>query len=137
MVSTTVWVHHDALSREHPVFERAGEGARALFVFDPDDYRTRGWSLKRLVFVVECVEDMDAEVVEGPLIDTLKSIDGPLLTARTPDPHYREVIEAVRKSRELTTVKERPFATVGDTTDLKRFFRYWKKAKKSAMNPHG
>ena len=137
MVSATVWVHHDALSRAHPVFERAGEGTRAIFVFDPDDYRARGWSLKRLVFVVECVESMGAEIIEGPLLDTLASIDGPLLTARTPDLYYREVIEAVRRSRDITVVRERPFATVGDTADLKRFFRYWKKAKKSAMNPHG
>ena len=129
----TVWVHDDAIGRDHPVFERAGEGARAVFVFDGAYYEARGYTLKRLVFIMECVEDAGFEMVEGDLLETLRALEGPLLTARTPNPHYREVIESLRQTHDVTVVRETAFAQVGDGTDLKRFFRYWKKAKKSVM----
>ena len=126
-----IWVHDDALSRDHPVFEAAGPDARAVFVFDADYYRSKGYSLKRLVFIMECVEDMGVEVLEGDLVRTLRGLGASTLhVARSPNPHYRDVMDALRGDLSLNVVKERPFAQLGSDPDLKRFFRYWKKAQK-------
>ena len=131
---TLIWVHDDAISRDHPVFEEAGEGARAVFVYDADYYRDRGYSLKRLVFIMECVEDAGIEVLEGPFADTLLSLSPDhICVAKTPNPHYRDVMETLRQSTEVKSVAAPAFARVGDGIDLKRFFRYWKKAKKDLL----
>ena len=132
-----VWVHDDAISRDHPVFERAGE-ADAVFIFDTDYYRERGYSLKRLVFIMECVKDAGFEVKEGRFADILRELaPTELFTARTPNPHYTSVIAELREHMPVTVVKERPFATLDREPDLRRFFRYWKRAKKSVMKPDG
>ena len=133
---TLVWVHHDAISRAHPVFEAAGEGARAVFVFDAEDYRRRGWSLKRILFVMECVGDAGLEVLEGDALEVLRAQSADtVFVARTPDPRFREVIAGLRGEREVQVVKPVPFARPDGHPDLRRFFRYWKKARKSAMRP--
>ena len=131
-----VWVHHDAISREHPVFAEAGEGARAVFIFDAESYRRRGYTFKRLLFILECVEDAGFEVVEGEYLDALRDLaPTTIFAARTPDPDFKAVLTGARAFAEVRTVKERPFARLNAEPDLKRFFRYWNKAKKSVMDP--
>ena len=131
-----IWVNDDAISRDHPVFAEAGERARAVFVFDPDYYRAKGYSLKRLVFILECVEDAGFEVMEGDFATTLLSLSPDrIFVARSPNPHYREVVERLREQVDVKTVNERAFARLGADADLKRFFRYWNKAKRSILNP--
>ena len=34
-------------------------------------------------------------------------------------------------------IEDTPFVTLANPPDLGRFFRYWNKAKKGAMRPHG
>ena len=131
---TVVWVHDDAISRDHPAVSEAGNGARAVFVFDPGYYRERGYSLKRLVFIMECVEDAGFVVLEGPFVETLLSLSPTTIrVAKTPNPHYRAVMDELRNHVDVTTVAEPAFARVGDGIDLRRFFRYWKRAKKDLL----
>ena len=139
MVSGTggnvVWVHDDAISRAHPVWERAGEGARGVWVYDDGYYRARGYSLKRIVFILECVEDAGFEVLEGAYADVLAGLGADtVFVARTPNPHFRQTIEDLRATTPVEVIKETAFAQLGEGADLRRFFRYWNKAKKSIMN---
>jgi len=132
---TLVWVHDGAISRDHPVFARAGD-ADAVFIFDAEHYRVRGYSLKRLVFIMECAVHAGFDIREGRYTDILQELTPTeLFVARTPDPDHKIVIDTLRKTTKITVVKERPFATIDREPDLRRFFRYWKRAKKSVMKP--
>lgn len=129
-----IWVHIDALSREHPVFKEAGEGARAVFVWDAGDFARRDWTLKRCVFVMECVEDMGVDVVEGPYAEALSALaPSAVFMAETADPALQAVADAL--DVHVTRVAEPPFSDVPATTDMGRFFRFWNKARRSALLP--
>ncbi|MGB6230493.1 MAG: hypothetical protein WBF53_10245 [Litorimonas sp.] len=132
-MSAVIWVHMDALSREHPVFGAAPKAARPVYVWDAQDVASRGWSLKRCVFVLECLEEMEVEIVEGDYQTVLFALGGELFTARTPDP----ALKAVTAQLGATVVDAPAFAEVPDGADLRRFFRYWNATKGSVLKPTG
>ncbi len=128
-----IWVHLDALSRRHPVFEAAPE-ARAVFIWDAEDLARRGWTLKRCVFVMECVEAMGVEVLEGPAAKILESLQAErIFFAKTADPALRSAVRGLKA--ETISVAARSFTDVPRDTDTGRFFRFWNKARRSAMSP--
>lgn len=133
-MSAVIWLHADALSRQHPVFNEAPERARVIYVWDADDLARRGWSLKRCVFVLECLAEMGVEILQGRPLDVLTAMDvDRIFTPATPDPIRIEIIKAL--GAKISVVQSDPFVTVPDGTDMGRFFRYWNKAKRSAMQP--
>lgn len=133
-MTAIVWVHADALSRQHPVFAAAPEDARAIYVWDADDLAQRDWSLKRCVFVLECLADMNVEVLQGLSVDVLGAIRADrIFTSATPDPHRLNVIDVL--GSRIVVVPSDPFVTVPEGTDMGRFFRYWNKARRSALRP--
>jgi len=133
-VSAVIWVHADALSRRHPVFTAAPDDARVIYIWDADDLARRNWSLKRCVFVLECLAEMDVEILQGRTANVLKSLEADrIFTASTLDPASLKAIDELGDI--VTVVQPDPFVTVPDGTDMGRFFRYWNKAKRSAMQP--
>ena len=126
-----IWVHLDAVSRTHPVFGRSPD-ARAVFVWDAADLERRGWTLKRCVFLHECVTAMDVEIVAGDPVDVLSSLGADrVLCAETPNPALQAVMDAL--PGEVVRVAARPFTDVPANTDMGRFFRFWNSAKRSAL----
>ena len=133
-MSDLVWVHLDALSRDHPVFRAAPEDARAVFVWDAEDLARRGWTLKRCVFVMECVQDMHVEIIEGQGAAVLSQLAPTrLFAARTPDRALQDMAEA--SGADVQWVADAPFSDVPPGTDMGRFFRFWNKARRSALTP--
>ncbi len=55
----------------------------------------------------------------------------------TPNPELQRTIDCLRQEFEVEVVTDRPFVSLSPDPDLKRFFRYWKKARKVAMDPGG
>lgn len=133
-MSAIIWVHADALSRNHPVFSAAPEDARAIYIWDAEDLAQRDWSLKRCVFVLECLADMGVEIVPGRTADVLSAMNGDeIFTAATPDPNRLSVIDAL--GDKITVIAAPSFAEVLAGADMGRFFRYWNKAKRTALRP--
>lgn len=131
-MSAIIWVHADALSRGHPVFTEAPDDARAVYIWDAGDLARRDWSLKRCVFILECLADLDVETLQGDTGRVLAGLDAKrIYTADTPDPYRRNAIGALGTA--CTVVKPAPFVSVPDGTDMGRFFRFWNKAKTSAL----
>ena len=63
-----------------------------------------------------------------------------ILMPASPDPVMLASFGAVRRALpdlDLDLVEDTPFVTLASQPDLGRFFRYWNKAKKGAMRPHG
>ncbi|MEL6686986.1 MAG: hypothetical protein AAFP97_05135 [Pseudomonadota bacterium] len=133
-MSAIVWVHWEALSEDHPVFSAAPDDARRIFGWDADDLARRDWSLKRCVFVLECLEDMGVEIMEGRPSDVLNDLNSSsVFTATSPDPYIRQEITKIEA--DVSVIKAEPFASVPENVDMKRFFRYWNKAKKTVLLP--
>ena len=144
---TLVWVHEDCLRPEGPALGRY-PNSPAVAVLDERALDRAGATLKQIVFVYECLLEMPrVAVIKGDTVETLvatarKMGCGRVATAESASP------EVSRVCREL---EERGFATeeVGDAPfvelsveeerklDLKRFSRYWRRAKKKALLDDG
>lgn len=134
-MNALIWVHEDTLRDNHPVRAEAGENARAVFVWDAAYFRAQGYTAKRLVFIVECLADMSAEVFQGDTRTILAELaqGAAIYTSATPNPAFRDIIDALN----ITAINETPLARLDAHADLGRFFRYWKKAGKSVMSHNG
>ena len=133
-MSAVVWVHWDAVSVDHPVMKAAPHEARRLFILDAQEIARRDWSLKRCVFLLECLEDMNLEIVEGQPSDILNSLKpSQVFTASSSDPYILKQVREI--DGEVSVIQPKPFVALPDDVDMKRFFRYWTKAKKSVMQP--
>ena len=136
-MSTLIWLHEDALRADHPVFAQAGD-AIACFIWDDAYLAAQGYGLKRRVFIYESLLALPVEIVAGPLVETLASLVAQhgatqIYTAKTPNPDLKAVMQAARAHAKLTSVPDTGFVQMDAQPELKRFFKYWNKAKKKAF----
>jgi hypothetical protein len=140
-MSDLVWLHEDALDANHPVFDGAGPGARAVFIWDDAYLQHMDYGFKRLVFIYESLLESNAEIVRGDLVDCLSRLarahGGRIHVPETPNPRLRQVLGQLRGEFEIEIVAARPFVTLPREPDLRRFFRYWNKARGAAMSTGG
>jgi len=134
-----IWVHTDSLNPDSPMLA-AHPGSRAVFVWDLEWLTKSKITLKRIVFLAECLQEMPGTIelrVGNPATELLalaKECGADyVLAQRTPDP--RLLAAAVAVQRHLPVVWYDPPAFVESTRafDLKRFSRYWQRAQTSAM----
>lgn len=137
-MSALIWIHEDALRLDHPVFERAGDAAEAVFIWDPAYFQSEGYSRKRLTFIYECLQDLNLTLYHGNTAQILSALadDRPIFMAETPNPALRSVAQNLRDNGfDVHIIADKPFAVVPPDTDMGRFFRFWNKARKTAMVP--
>lgn len=134
-----LWVHTDALNPEAQAY-KAYPDAEAIFVWDTAWFRTEAITLKRAVFLAECVAEMKGRLrvesgdVASRVLEAARRASARfVLACRTPD--TRLLAAAVRIEREVPVVwvDPPPFVQLNRGTDLKRFSRYWQRAQVSAM----
>ncbi|MEM6562238.1 MAG: FAD-binding domain-containing protein [Planctomycetota bacterium] len=106
-----VW--DDALRETNPALQ-ATDG-KGVFIWQAD-----GWSDKRKTFVEQCL----AELPGVEVVDELPDAD--LVTLRSPDPAHKKLVD----KHGIAVIEDEPFADLDGVVDLKRFSRYWSKAKK-------
>ena len=144
-----VWLHEEALRLTHPMFAAAGNDASCVFVWDSERLAASHVGMKRQLFIYETLAEMassrDLEIQQGraetvlPPAAEAAGADRNLVAA-TPDPAIRGAIAELRRTLpdiEVIVIEDTPFATLTSQPDLGRFFRYWNKAKKSALRPQG
>jgi len=139
-----VWIHEDALRATHPVFDAASDGARAIFIWDSARFDAAFIGSKRRLFIYQTLVEMDVDIIAGKTADILSSRAAcedvsRLVVAETPNPAIHAALATVRRTcpdLQIDTIAETPFVSLAATPDLGRFFRYWNKAKKSALR-HG
>ena len=144
-----VWLHEGALRWTHPVFAAAAAGSPVVFIWDDERLTASHAGMKRRLFIYETLAEMAREMALEihagraedllPRLAVAKNASRVLMPA-TPDPAMLTSFGSVRRvvaDVEFDMVEETPFATLANAPDLGRFFRYWNKAKKSAMRPHG
>ena len=138
-MSDVIWMHDGALRAGHPMFAQHPE-AKAVFVWDPSYFTAAAMGLKQLVFIYEALIHLPVEIIKGDTATVLAALageDGRIITAATSAVELNQVIAGLNQNHRVTVVADEAFAHLKGSPDLRRFFRYWNKAKSSAMQHHG
>ncbi len=134
-----LWVHTDSLNPDSPML-RAHSGSPAVFIWDMEWITKSSISLKRLMFLAECLQDMPDGIdlrAGDPATELLAAATASganyILAQRTPDPRLRAAALVAGRSMPVVWYDPPPFVEETRAFDLKRFSRYWKRAQSSAM----
>ena len=134
MSSTIVWIHGDNLNPHNPALAHH-PGAAALFVWDEALLARRQVSLKRIVFIYECLLALPVTIRRGDVATELAAFameQGAtrIATAGSPSPGFENIAQTLRAAGlQVIIYDEAPFVDLPPDTDLRRFSRYWRVAK--------
>lgn len=137
MTSTIIWVHEDALRQTHPVFSAAGV-AQAIFVWDNEYFKHQNYTTKRLLFIYECLLEMDVAIITGRTETVLNDMSqgGTIHTAKTLNPYFKDIIKGLSQASEVCITPDEAFSQIPYDVDMGRFFKFWNKGRKSMMKPN-
>lgn len=136
-MSTLVWVHEDNLSPRNPAL-LAYPAAPAVFVWDDAALEAERYSLKRIVFVYECLLELPVEIHRGPLAETLQLLANragatTIAMAESPNPRYAETVLTLEQHLRVEMHAGEAFIPHALEADLRRFARFWKRAEPYAF----
>jgi deoxyribodipyrimidine photo-lyase len=136
-----LWVHTDSLNPASPMLA-AHPASPAVFLWDTDWLTRSRISLKRIVFLAECLQQMPGtlELRAGdPATELLAAAHASgadyILAQRTPDPRLLAAAAIAETHLPVLWYDPPPFVETTRPFDLKRFSRYWQRAQTSAMQP--
>lgn len=138
MTKPLIWLHEEALRMTHPVFNVAPTGTRAVFVWDDDYFKTLNYSLKRLIFIYETLCELPVDILRGDTVSVIKELKpSRLYVPSTGKPHITLVIDQLKNIAEVERIPDEVFVQIRETTDFKRFFKYWSLAEETAFLKNG
>lgn len=131
---TIVWVHGDCLRPDHPGLV-AYPGAPAVFVFDDELLQAWQISLKRVVFMYECLLELPVTIRRGDPADVIGQFAAEhraqrIVTTVSPSPRFRQIVAVLRRSFTVEVMRVEPFFDSDRPLDLGRFSRYWSVARR-------
>ena len=139
MMRPLIWLHEDCLRASHNLFAHAPE-AKAVFIWDDAYMSAMHYGLNRRVFIYESLCQLPVEIYAGDTVATLAQLaaDGrDIITGKTPNPALKEVMQRLREQTKVSAIADAPFVQMDSPPDLRRFFKYWNKAKKHAFSYDG
>lgn len=137
MIRPILWVHGDCLDPQGPHF-RSHPQAPALWVWDEQLLAEWQLSLKRLVFIYECLVELPVVIRRGGVVAevltfaTEHQADG-IVTTASPSPLFRQYVKVLEQSLPVTILPVEPFVDYDGHIDLARFSRYWRVAQAYAF----
>lgn len=132
-----VWLHGDNLNPHSPALTVAA-GAPALWVWDDALLAHTQISLKRIVFLYECLLELPVTIQRGDVTANLlrfaaaQGADG-VITNASPAPGFAAIRHRLEQTLPVVVLAEDAFVTPPAGIDLRRFSRYWRKVAASAM----
>ena len=140
MSNRLFWVHEDALSLRHPVFEGREEGDIVCFVWDDAHLQAMDYGFQRLLFVYETVCEMGVQVYRGPTVSVLSALAhehgvSSICVPHSLNPALQAHTESLGHAFTVEVVRDDPFVQLDRTPKLRRFFAYWKLARPTLMRP--
>jgi len=133
-----IWLHEEALRTTHPVFLSAPAGSRSIFIWDDGYFQKLDYSFKRLVFIYESLCELPVDIVHGDIISVIKEIaPSQLYVPASNKPHLLSMMNNLKSIANLHIIQDDDFVTIPTTTDLRRFFKYWTAAEKTAFRKNG
>ena len=138
MAKEIIWLHEKALSLPQLEALGASEQSPALFVWDDAYFRSRGYTLKRLVFIYETLCALPVEIVLGETLAVLQQREPEIITTFfSADTRIAAMIEQLARVQRVEVIRPRPFVDIAEDYQFQRFFKYWNKAKKTAFLING
>jgi hypothetical protein len=133
MSDLVVWIHGDGLSPTNPALA-AYQGAPAIFVFDEALIASSQVSLKRIVFMYECLLEMPVVIRKGDVGEQITRFAEEhgarrMVTTPSPSPRFKSICDQLQQKFKLEIVEGEPFLDYSGKLDLARFSRYWATAK--------
>lgn len=134
MKKPIVWVHGDCLNPQNPALQEY-PNTPAIWVWD--DALLKEWqiSLKRIVFIYECLLELPVTIRRGNVATAVVAFakehgaDG-VATAQSPSPRFEAICNDIENAGlEVEVWSSDPFVDYDGYIDLKRFSRYWRKAQ--------
>lgn len=135
--SPILWIHGDCLRPDNPALA-AYPGAPAVFVFDDALIERYRISLKRIVFLYECLLELPVAIRRGDVVSEILAFAREhgatrVVTTDSPSPRFMELCQHLRRDVALEVLSEQPFLDYDGDLDLKRFSRYWRVAQRYAF----
>jgi hypothetical protein len=135
MEKPIVWVHGDCLSPKNPALQEYPD-APAIWVWDDALLEEWNISLKRIVFIYECLLELPVTIRRGDVVKEVVAFaqehgaDG-VVTVESPSPRFEMICNAIQdtSSLEVEVCLPEPFVNYDGYIDLKRFSRYWRVAQ--------
>ena len=123
------------MSLDHPAVSAAAPDMQPVFIWDTAEHDRREYSLKRRVFIYECAHDLEIPIYAGDPYEILTALanGSPIYAAGSPSPYINEILSALRDNQDVVIVDAPCLAHIPANTDTGRFFRFWNRAKKSAL----
>jgi len=132
------YIHDKALGSDCSIFSRTNSETKAVFIWDDYYFKQRGYSLKRLVFIYETLCSMPVDIIYGTTGDVINMLaPKKIITSFTADLPIQKIFKNISKQFELEFVYQPSFSQIDDSFEFKRFFKYWNKARKSALRIDG
>lgn len=137
-----LWIHGDALTPHNPAWQ-AHPSAPALFVWDEALLRQWHISLKRIVFMYECLLELPVTIRRGDVVTQLAAFAAEhdtqqVVTVHSVAPRFANLRQQLMTEKGLQVeVLATPPLVPDDDYDLKRFSRYWRQAKKTVFSAYG
>ena len=138
-MTVLLWYHNDALRISHPVTLAAGEDAYPFAIWDDDYLKHHDYGTHKALFVYEALYDMQVDIYHGATCETVRQLAQEknahsLYVAQSPDPWIKNVLAELESSFEqIYVIDDELFAKMPNDQSYKRFFKYWKKAQKTAL----
>lgn len=136
MSQPLIWIHGDCLSPHHPALLKYPE-APALWVWDEALLLEWRISLKRLVFIYECLLELPVAIHRGEVVAEIGKCAQSrgattVVTTASPSPRFTKICQEITTTLQLQIeiLEIEPFITPDSPVDLKRFSRYWRVAQK-------
>ncbi len=131
---TIVWVHGDCLSPNGPALQ-AYPDHPAIWVWDDELLAQWQISLKRILFMYECLLDLPVEIRRGRVAEELAAFAQThearaIATVESPSPLFKVICQTLREQGFAVEIHPiEPFLDYDGHLDLKRFSRYWRVAQ--------
>ena len=134
MERPVLWIHAEALGPANPAL-LAHPGRPAVFVFEPGllEGAAGPISLKRVVFLYECLLELPVTIRQGDGADEVLAFaarhraDG-VVTSAWVDSQLGDTAACVAAALPLQVLEPEPFVDLPEPVDLRRFSRYWRSA---------
>ena len=129
-----IWIHGDNLNPYSPALQEK-PNAPAIWVWD-DAYLQNGKiSLKRILFIYECLLELPVTIHRGNVVDELARFaqqhsTNRIVTMDSPAPGFARILHQLQtKGFQVDIYEEDAFVNLTTEPDLRRFSRYWRAAQ--------
>lgn len=134
MTKTIVWIHGDCLDPQQAAL-REYPGAPAIWVWDETLLRRRQLSLKRILFIYECLLELPVSIRRGRVAELIRAFANEhqaetVVTAQSVSPGFKRICQALRQDGlQVVLIAPEAFVDLPAEADLRRFSRYWRAAQ--------